>query len=227
MGTWDEGKMAARYHGNLFLVEVFYLSVLTCYEPVLGEASISALSDKEGHDEKDEKDDRESRDHRDEATQRRPEWVAICSKSFKMMDKNNDKTVDLGEIKPTHASTLAVKTLGLNIDPETVLIHADEDGNGKLSEEEYTNWFHDHMELVQRIEEDWIVGDTNKDGSLSMDEYKKSPMGQFAKEKAGVKAQDGEFKRMNRNNKAEVPKGDFLWYVSPDDFGSADRNRDA
>jgi len=123
-------------------------------------------------------------------------------------------------------TTPATQTLGLSTHPSTLQIHMDENQDGFITANEFHRWFKDAKELKDRIDKDWNKADTNKDGFMTKEEYMASPMSRYARKRMGKKAPDEEFTRMDRSKAGKVSKADFEWYVSPDDFGSADRNGD-
>jgi len=122
--------------------------------------------------------------------------------------------------------TSIMKVLNSTIHPTTIMVHMDENLDGNITKREFRSWFEDNLDLALRVGKDWRQGDTNKDGFLTLDEYLKSPMGKHARRKAGKKAAEAEYKRMDVRDSGKVSKDEFTWYVSADDFGSADRNKD-
>merc|ERR1711981_571122 len=105
-------------------------------------------------------------------------------------------------------------------------MHIDVNNDNKVSKNEYMRWFQDSKHLRDRVVKDWNDADKNKDGFLTKEEYTSSPMAKYAKKKMGKAAPMAEFNRMDRSKQGKVSRDDFEWYVSPDDFGSGDRNND-
>lgn len=123
-------------------------------------------------------------------------------------------------------NTPAGKSVGVTTDPSTLVLHIDSNLDGHISQREFHRWFKDTKRLHDRVQKDWQNADENKDGFMTEAEYLASPMARHAKRNGGRKAPAREFSRMDSKNATKITKEEFLWYTSPDDFGSADRDHD-
>jgi len=155
-----------------------------------------------------------------------PLFLKAQEDTWTMWDEAKTGTIDSSKIGETFRNTPAYKHLNLTIHPSTIQLHMDDNLVGKITKREFKDWFKDNDGLKKRVAKDWDKADINEDGFVTLREYFAAPMGRHAKRRAGKKAAEAEFKRMDRSGQGKITKEDFLWYVSSDDFGSADRNGD-
>jgi len=155
-----------------------------------------------------------------------PAFVKAEEDTWTMWDTAKQNKIPASKVGESIASTPAKQLVNFTLHPSTIQIHMDDDLDGYVSRKEFHRWLKDIHSLKKRVDRDWDRADINEDGSMTLREYMASPMGRYARRKAGKKAAEAEFKRMDRSGKSLVTKEDFFWYVSSDDFGSADRNKD-
>lgn len=155
-----------------------------------------------------------------------PAFVKAEEDTWTMWSPAKEAKIPASKVGETIGNTPAKQLVNFTLHPSTIQIHMDDNLDGQVSRKEFHRWLKDIHGLKKRVDRDWDRADINEDGSMTLREYMASPMGRYARRKAGKKGAEAEFKRMDRGGKNLVTKADFYWYVSSDDFGSADRNSD-